>query len=132
MVCTECAFFYGPKLSLIIGSLLVSLFLFLMIRKFKGATVHKKLALIYGHLFTLVFPFVFYALFRGCQQIFSSCDSTEKILYLVLITAGISFLIGVLAAPVIFLRKYRKNSIGSDPAVEEFVKAESRKMKIKN
>ncbi len=114
MACVECVatFFSNPiNMVLTVGPLLVSAILLLVFKLSKGLSFKKKLGLIYAHIFTLVFPFVFYLLFKGCEQVMSSCSQADKTISLLLITGGISLAIGLSVTPLLFIRRHMRNAV---------------------
>ncbi len=113
LVCYECTmqFYYNPvKMSIVLISIALAILTFIFLLR-KSLTLNQKLALMYGHIFFLVFPFVFYSLFKGCQAIFSACSQLKSIILLVIITAAIAMMIGLLTAPILFIRSYKKRAI---------------------
>tara|TARA_Y100000310_G_scaffold345545_1_gene466315 strand:+ start:515 stop:1288 length:774 start_codon:yes stop_codon:yes gene_type:complete len=139
MACSECmvSFFYDPfKMGLVIVSLLLSLGLFIVLKKYKQLSFKKKLGIMYAHMFTLIFPFVFFALFQGCQAMFNNCSQLGKILTMLGITALISLVFGVFLGPLIYIKRFEKKSIKTDNAakhwIHNFVKKHAIKLKIEN
>lgn len=134
MFCAECSvgFFLSPlKVGIVLFSFLLSLSLFFLLKKRNELSLKKRLALIYGHIFTLVFPFVFYALFQGCQALLTSCDGLQKVLYLLLITLGISLLLGLLFTPFLYLSVNKKKCLSlEDSHISSFVSTAAVDMRI--
>lgn len=133
MVCNECviAFFYNPfKLGVVITSFLLALLSFIFIRR-KGIELKKKIFLIYAHIFFLVFPFIFYLFFRGCQVYFYSCGMIKPTMIMLILTFFSAGIIGLIAAPFIFLRKYSRGSLKiKDSFVTKFINKYSKKLNI--
>jgi len=104
-------FFQSPlKLGIVLGSFILSIIALTLLLK-KDWSSNKKLMLIYSHIFFLVFPFVFYTLFRGCVTMFQSCSKIVPIAILLGISGGASLIIGLLVAPLLFIKKYQSKSI---------------------
>src|SRR3989338_5289109 len=97
-MCTECnlAFFLSPlKMGIVAASFAASIAALLILRKIKHASANKRLIFLYAHVFAFAFPFIFFLIFRGCQNYFSGCSQAKAITALVGLTAlvagGLSF-----------------------------------------
>ena len=113
IVCTECMmdFFYNPvKLGIVLISLGMVIVTFFLLRK-KGFGMNKKLGLMYSHIFFLVFPFVFYIFFKGCQTYFNECNKLKPIFVMIGLTAFIAIVLGLIIAPILFIKSYKKRTI---------------------
>tara|TARA_B100001971_G_C18169467_1_gene526217 strand:+ start:378 stop:1160 length:783 start_codon:yes stop_codon:yes gene_type:complete len=134
MACIECSlsFFYDPfKMGLVIVSLTLALIFFIILKTEKNLSFKKKLSIMYAHMFFLLFPFVFFALFQGCQTLFHNCSQWSKIISLLLITGGISLALGVFTGPILYVQKYKKKTIDSGQHwIHNFTEQESKKIKI--
>ncbi|MDP3727892.1 MAG: M48 family metalloprotease [bacterium] len=132
--CAECSlgFFYSPvKVGVVLLSILVSLSLLYILKKYTIVDLKKRLALIYGHVFTLVFPFVFFVLFQGCQVLISSCDGFEKVISLLLITMFISLIIGLLVTPYLYVSIARKHCVRvTDEHISRFVQENAESLQV--
>ncbi len=135
MVCYECTveFFYNPvKMSIVLISISLAILSFIFLVR-KSLTLNQKLALMYAHIFFLVFPFVFYTLFKGCQAVFSACSQLKSIIMLVGITSVIAVLIGLLIAPILFIRSYKRRAINLNIKwIENFTSKYSEILDIKS
>ncbi len=134
MLCNDCAlvFFQSPlKLGIVVLSVVVALVsLYFILRK--DLSAGKKVFLVYVHVFALVFPFVFYAFFSGCQSFFSGCSKLLPTIYMLLLTAFASAIIGSLAAPFIFIRTRSKSAAEiSRGHLADFVRSESQLLGMK-
>jgi Zn-dependent protease with chaperone function len=108
MMCASCTlgFVQEPiQLGIIVGSAFISLLFLLALR------ARLTLPRIFGHLFFLVFPFVYVSLFTGCMHFFSACNQGWKLFFLILGTSGIALVLGILLAPLLYLRQFRKQMI---------------------
>ncbi len=113
-MCTECtlAFFMSPlKSGIVILSFAIAIAALVMLRRLKTADTKKRLTLLYIHVFAFVFPFLFFIFFRGCQSYFSGCDQAKAILTLLGLTAGISTLIALAIAPLVFVKRHARKSV---------------------
>lgn len=113
MACTECTlgFLGNPvNLSIVIISLIISVTSLVIAIK-KSISLKKKLFYIYSHIFFLVLPVIYYLFFRGCQSFFSGCDKAKTIAIMLVVALGIAIILGMILAPLIFVRKYSKKSI---------------------
>src|SRR3989338_7814203 len=113
-MCTECtlAFFMSPlKSGIVILSFAIAIAALVMLRRLKTASTKKRLPLLYVHVFAFVFPFLFFIFFRGCQSYFSGCDQAKAILALLGLTAGISTIIALAIAPLVFVKRHARKSV---------------------
>jgi len=134
-VCHECVigFFQSPiKTGIVIISIALSLlFFFLLIIK-KDLKLNKKIAYTYSHLFFLIFPFIFYFFFRGCETYFSYCNKLKPILIMIVLTTIFAFIMSLLIAPFLFMRRYLRKSYSSDDRfISNSINKYSEKLNIK-
>lgn len=113
MMCTDCtlAFFQSPlKIGIVAISLLISIISLLILKTKSNMSANKKISLVYLHIFALLFPLFFYLFFNGCSSLFSACSTAKATIYLLIITGVTAALVGVIAAPILFLVLHKRNS----------------------
>ncbi|MEK6973791.1 MAG: M48 family metalloprotease [Nanoarchaeota archaeon] len=133
-LCIECSkiFFHNQVNVFIISvSILLSLIsLFLLNRK--NLSLRAKQYLIYSHIFFLVFPFAYYLFFNGCNALFSHCDKTRAILIMVILSALIAFLAGIIVMPLLFLRRITSRTrLNTNKSISNFVSDVSNEISIR-
>ncbi|HLC64553.1 MAG TPA: M48 family metalloprotease [Candidatus Nanoarchaeia archaeon] len=113
MVCAECSQqLLGNlvNLKILVPSLIVSLAFFALSFR-KSLTFKKKLTYLYAHVFFLIFPFLFGLFFAGCQAFSSRCSLAGPLFALFLLTFLGTLLVLAILTPLLFLVKYRKQSV---------------------
>ena len=113
-MCTECnlAFFLSPlKMGIVAASFAASIAALLILRKIKHASANKRLIFLYAHVFAFAFPFIFFLIFRGCQNYFSGCSQAKAITALVGLTALVAGVLALALAPVVLARRYTRKAM---------------------
>lgn len=98
----------------------------------KKFSIKTKQFLVYSHVFFLVLPFLFYLFFNGCQSFFSGCNKLQSVLIMLILSGLISVIIGMIVAPLLFLRQFRKKSVDkNNKLISKFVSKVSKNLRIK-
>lgn len=114
LFCTECTyqFFYDPvKVGVASVSLLLAVAVIVFLRYRRQMNVKWKMTLMYAHIFFLVFPFVFFFMFKGCESLFATCNSTTQLIVVVGLALAISIGVGLIVGPILFVISARTRSI---------------------
>ncbi|MEK6808302.1 MAG: M48 family metalloprotease [Nanoarchaeota archaeon] len=86
----------------------------------------------YIHIFFFVFPFVFYLFFRGCESYFSSCNKLKPLLIMILLTSLITVIIGLISAPILFIKSYKRRAVKTNIKwIENFIITSAKNFAIK-
>lgn len=133
-LCMECSkiFFHNQAnvFTISISIILSLISLFLLNRK--SLSLMAKQYLIYSHIFFLVFPFAYYLFFNGCNALFSHCDKAKAVFIIIMLSALVAFLAGILVAPLLFLRKITSRAIlNANKNISNFVSDVSNEISIR-
>ncbi|MBI2670912.1 M48 family metalloprotease [Candidatus Woesearchaeota archaeon] len=133
-LCIECSktFFNSPiNLTIVILSIAIALISIILLNTKKFALKTKQY-FIYSHIFFLVFPFIFYLFFNGCHSLFPGCNKLRAIILMLILSSIITFVIGIVTTPLLFLKKIKKKAaLNKNKYLESFVSKISDSLKIK-
>ncbi|MBI4738182.1 M48 family metalloprotease [Candidatus Woesearchaeota archaeon] len=103
-------FLQNPTHVFIVATSLVLAVLILLASSIATLDVKKRAMLLYAHVFFLVFPIIYFLFSVTCKYMFAHCGREEFIFYITTLSAITALLTGLVFAPVIFIRWYKRQA----------------------
>lgn len=126
-------FLQNPAHIFIVATSLVLAVLVLLISSVTLLHVKKRAMLLYTHVFLLIFPIIYFLFSVTCKYMFTHCGRQEFIFYITMLSAITALFTGIIFAPIIFVKWYKRQAIilgdSANPLVA-FVRKQSVKMGI--